>query len=330
MRRDRGLELPDQHRHALVAALPVADREIDRDTRRARAVPEEHLHRVADVALVALVVFLREGRVLLHRHLRAQRVDARIGGDGVLVVGGSQAPEQQRDRHHVLDAVVAVGGIGERAGLVDDAHARFLGFDDDAVDRVDPVLHLRVQLHRALDRGLRVELGREADLEQHVLHHVAAERLRERDRLALEQHVLEAPGLRRQRRWITHLAGHRDEGVAHRAAGRVSGRPALARAGVRRVPVGAQRTAIDPGVRHRVHHLLTAAAEHRGHDRSRGHPHQQHVIETHAVEAVVEREDALHLVRLDHAGQHVAHGERLAALHDRLARQVIGHSEDAA
>ena len=39
---------------------------------------------------------------------------------------------------------------------------------------VEAVCDLRVQLHRALDRGLGVELGREADLEQHVLHHVAA------------------------------------------------------------------------------------------------------------------------------------------------------------
>jgi hypothetical protein len=33
---------------------------------------------------------------------------------------------------------------------------------------------LLVDVHRGLDRGLRMELGRERDLEQHVLHHVAA------------------------------------------------------------------------------------------------------------------------------------------------------------
>jgi hypothetical protein len=36
-----------------------------------------------------------------------------------------------------------------------------------------------------------MELGREGDLEQHVLHHVMAERLGQLDVVALEQHVLE-------------------------------------------------------------------------------------------------------------------------------------------
>jgi hypothetical protein len=40
----------------------------------------------------------------------------------------------QRDRDHVLDAVVAVGRVCERARLVDDADAWLLGFDDDALD----------------------------------------------------------------------------------------------------------------------------------------------------------------------------------------------------
>ncbi len=33
---------------------------------------------------------------------------------------------------------------------------------------------LRVQRHRRFDRGLRVKLGRVADLEQHIFHHVTA------------------------------------------------------------------------------------------------------------------------------------------------------------
>ena len=102
----------------------------------ARAVLEEDLDRIADEALVRGVVVRRELRVLAHFHARAQRVDARIGGDGVLVVRGRQPPVDQRDGDHVLEAVIAVGGIGERAGLVDDAHARFLRLDHDALDRV--------------------------------------------------------------------------------------------------------------------------------------------------------------------------------------------------
>ena len=94
----------------------------------------------------------------------------------VFVVGGGEPAEDQRHGDHVLNAMIAIGGIRERPGLVDDAHAGLLRLDDDALDERDPVLDPRVQRHRALDRGLRVEFGREADLEQHVFHHVAAER----------------------------------------------------------------------------------------------------------------------------------------------------------
>src|SRR5438105_12423883 len=45
-----------------------------------------------------------------------------------------------------------------------------------------PVLDLGMESERGLDRGLGVELGREGDLEQDVLDHVGAERLRQGDR----------------------------------------------------------------------------------------------------------------------------------------------------
>jgi hypothetical protein len=38
------------------------------------------------------------------------------------------------------------------------------------------------------------------------------------------------------------------------------------------------------------------------------------VIETDAIEAVLQRRDALDLMRLDHRGEHVAHDERFGAL----------------
>ncbi len=201
-------------------------------------------------------------------------------------------------------------GFGERSRLVDDAHARLLGLDDDALDLRELVLDLRVQGHRRFDRGLRMEFGRKRDLEQHVLHDVAAERLRERHGLALEQDVLETPGLRRQRGGVAHLASQREQREPHRAAGRIAGRPALARSGVRRVPVGAQRAAVDPRVRHGIDDLFARPAEHRRDDRGRGYAHQEHVVEPDAVEAVLEREHALYFVRLDHSRQDVAHAHR--------------------
>ncbi|MCY1393452.1 hypothetical protein D9M71_83480 [compost metagenome] len=95
--------------------------------------------------------------------------------EAVFVVLGLQIAEGQGHRHHVLQAMVAVGGIGQHALLGNDADGRFLGGDDDAIDLGDAVAHQRMQAHRRLAGRLAVELGREADLEQDVLHHIAAE-----------------------------------------------------------------------------------------------------------------------------------------------------------
>jgi hypothetical protein len=46
---------------------------------------------------------------------------------------------------------------------------------------------LRVQLHRGFDGGLRVELRRVADLEQHVLHHIGTIGPLELELLALNE-----------------------------------------------------------------------------------------------------------------------------------------------
>ena len=121
------------------------------------------------------------------------------------MIGGERA-EDEADGGHVFQAMVAVGGIRERAGLVDDAHRGFVRGDLDALDLVEPVAHERVQRDRGLDGGLRVELGGEGDFEEDVLHHVAAERARELDRLAAEEHVAEAPRRRRERAGVAHLA----------------------------------------------------------------------------------------------------------------------------
>ena len=67
--------------------------------------------------------------------------------------------------------------------------------------------------------------------------------------------------------------------------------------------IGAQRLAVDPRLRDRVDHLVVGAAEHVRHHRDRGHLPQHHVIEADAVEAVLQRDHALDLVRLDHRGQ---------------------------
>ncbi len=62
----------------------------------------------------------------------------------------------------------------------------------------------------------------------------------------------------------------------------------------------------------------------------RGHLHQHDVVQAHLVEAVLERDAALDLVRLDHRGEDIAHGERRAARGHVVARNPVGDREDAA
>ena len=216
----------------------MPDREVHLDALRLAAVFEVHLHRIADVAQLRIEVVLRELLVLRYHHLVAQRIDARIACYIVFVVGRRQAPENQRHRNHVLQAVVAVCRVIERPGLVDDAYARFLRLDDDLPDVIDTVLDVLVQCHCSFDRGLRMKFRRVGNLEQHIFHDVAAVLPLELERLVPEEHVVEAPGFRRQCGRISHLAAHRDQREAHGAARCVARGPALAGAGVRRMPVG--------------------------------------------------------------------------------------------
>ena len=226
---------------------------------------------------------------------------------------GVQLAEDQPDSRHVLDAVIPVCRVVQWAGLVDDARRRLLGRDRDRFDLVQPAPHLRVQRERRFDRGLAVELGREVDLEQHVFHDVRAERSLHRERPAAEPPVVESPLRRGKRRRVAHLARHGHERHAHSPARGVAGRPRLARAGVRGLPVGAQ-SRIEPGVGDGVDHRAPVAAQQPGGDCGRGHLHQQNVVDADPVEAVFERQHALYLVGLDHRRQDVAHRERRIAV----------------
>ncbi len=79
-----------------------------------------------------------------------------------------------------------------------------------------------------LDGGLRVELGWVGDLEEHVLHHVRAERALELERFALEEHVVEAPRLCGEHRREARLALLDEVGKVDGTRARVAGCPGLA------------------------------------------------------------------------------------------------------
>src|SRR5712691_5735969 len=75
--------------NAFVAAAAMAQRILYRHLASPGSVLEENLQLVCDRALPGIEIIARVALVLDADHLGAQRVDARVGGDGVLVVGGA-------------------------------------------------------------------------------------------------------------------------------------------------------------------------------------------------------------------------------------------------
>ena len=61
-----------------------------------------------------------------------------------------------------------------------------MGADGDFPDVGNAVFDLRMQRHRALGCRLRMELGRERNLEQHMFHHIGAVGALELEFLAFE------------------------------------------------------------------------------------------------------------------------------------------------
>ncbi|CAM2154606.1 hypothetical protein PT2222_300120 [Paraburkholderia tropica] len=331
--REVGPELFDQQRDAGFAASLVADRILHHDFVERRAVVQLDGQRIRDRTLVGIVIIARELRIFHADDLRAQGVDARVARDIVFVIGGRQSSEKDRHGHHVLDAMIAVRRIRQRAGFVDNADRRFVRADRNARDVFGALAALNeqgVQRHGRFGGGLCVEFGGKRDLEQHVLHHVRAVGALEREGAALERDVVEAPRFRRERRGIAHFAGLRDQREVHAARGGVAGGPRLARAGVGRVAIGAQRLAVDHRQRHGVDEFVAREPEQLADHGGRGELDEQHMVETDLVERVFQRDAALDFVRLHHAFKHVLHGERRFARGDSRAREPVGGREYAA
>ena len=133
--------------NAFVAAAAMAQRILYRHLASLGSVFEENLQLICDRALPGIEIIARVALVLDADHLGAQRVDTRVPGDVVFVVGGSEIALDQADGNHVLDAVVAVGGVVERSLLVDDADRGFVRDDLDFLDVGKPVFSI-VLLHR--------------------------------------------------------------------------------------------------------------------------------------------------------------------------------------
>src|SRR5437899_9052897 len=124
------------------------------------SICKEDLHSIGDGTFVWFEVFAAIARVFAYNHLSPKHVDSRVSCGRILVIIRSQHSEQQADGGHVLEAMVPVSWIVERAFLIDDSNCGFLGCDDDFANLVDPITNLRMQFDCSFDGGLSVELGR--------------------------------------------------------------------------------------------------------------------------------------------------------------------------
>lgn len=305
-------------RLSLLATETVAEGRLDDDLVKEGAVVELDGETVGDGAEGRVVVVSSELGVLDALDLLAEGFDElRGGGLGtVRVVAGGKAAKDEHDRAHVLDAVVAVGKVVHGLELlVDDADAGLVRADGDLLDVGGGLAHgleLGVDLLRGLDGRLGVELGGVRDLEENVLHDVAAVGALELKLLALEEHVVEAPDGSGEDGGDTRLALENLEGQVDGALAGVTGSPRLAGHGVGGVAVGAEGLAVDPGLGDGVGRLLLVEAEHLGDNSGGGDLDENDVVETDLVVRVEESEAALNLVGLDHALENIADGELLA------------------
>lgn len=97
-------------------------------------------------------------------------------------------------RRHLL----SVSEVGKRSLLVDDPHSSLLCPDPDALDIIRSLpesLEFFVEGVGNLNGGLSVELSREGDLEEDVFHDVRSVGTLKLEPFALEEDVVEAPGL---------------------------------------------------------------------------------------------------------------------------------------
>ena len=68
--------------------------------------------------------------------------------------------ESVRTGVKAIDAMIAIGRIVQRPGLVDDSNSCLLGFNDNPFDLVNAAPGLLMQRNACLDAGLRMEFGR--------------------------------------------------------------------------------------------------------------------------------------------------------------------------
>jgi hypothetical protein len=324
----------------LVATETVAERSLNSDLIEDGAVVKLDGEGVGDGAELGVMVILGVLRILNTLDLLSERLDQRRGGSltTVGVVGGLETAEDEHGGAHVLNAVVTVGEVVHGLELlVDNADASLVSSAGDGLD-VSSRLALRlekvVNLLRSLNSGLRVELSRVGDLEENVLHDIAAIGALELELLALEQDIVETPDRSGQDGGNTLLTLQDLESQVDGALASITGSPRLSGHGVGGVAVCSQRLTINPSLGNSVGNLLLVEAEHLGDDGGRGDLDEDNVVKTDLVVRVEESQAALDFVSLDHGLENILDNKGLAA--SEVTTSLVGtvdpvsDSEDSA
>src|SRR5258708_2779056 len=175
------LKLGEKRRLAFRSTSRMANRIFYRDFLGRTSIRKKGLNRVSNRAFSRIEIIAGKTGIFLDFHPGSQLVDQRILSRFVFIILSGQAAPDQRYGDHVLNAMITIGRIEKRATLIDDTLTRFLGFNEDTTDLVQPAGDFGVKLERRFHGGLGMKFCRKRNLEKHVSHDIRAERLGESD-----------------------------------------------------------------------------------------------------------------------------------------------------
>ena len=303
------------HSRRRLTALHVPDGELHQDLVQRVPAAQMHRQRRRDALLVPVQIVARQPLVGADLNLAPEGFDRGVRREGAPVLEIRRLGDgafEQRDGDDVLHAVVAVRGVEQGPGLVDDHVGRGAGADLDpgdvgrGVEAAGP--QLRALRQRRFDGGDAVALDRH-HFEKNVLNHPRRVRFRERELgAAAPGRGVEAPARHAEDGRGAGLAAAREEGKLHGAHAGVARGPALAGDGVGAGAVDAQGGDVHPDVGNGRHGFILAEAQEPGDHGRRGEFDEDGVVEAVRVEGVAEEKAALDLVDFDDRRDECVHG----------------------
>jgi hypothetical protein len=237
----------------------------------------------------------------------------------------SKASEVEFELKTYLNTVVTVRKVVHSLELlVDNPDASLMSPVGNLLDVLGALAHscqLPVDNLRALNGGLRVELGCQGlivnssnshfckltwvgNLEENVLHDVAAVWALELELVALEQNVIETPDGGGQNSGNTALTLLDLQDEVDSTLASITSSPRLSGHGVGGVSVGTETLAVHPSLGDGISGLLLVETEHLSNHSSGGNLDQHNVVQADPVVRILQGQNTLDFVGLDHGLQH--------------------------